>query len=96
MMPPKQAVFVYPSLLMTLVYMQQIAKKVVFLESCSAASIQWRRGVRARTLKLNEEKTEAMYFSSRPTEDHLALNGWNIPFANKVKYLGVFFDIRIT
>jgi hypothetical protein len=26
----------------------------------------------------------------------LALNGWNIPFDNHVKYLGVIFDERIT
>jgi hypothetical protein len=68
----------------------------MLFESWSAGSVQWRRSVRARTLKLNEEKTKAIYFSNRPIEAHLTLNGWNIPFANKVKYLGVFFDIRIT
>jgi hypothetical protein len=26
----------------------------------------------------------------------LTLNGWNIPFVNHVKYLGVIFDKRIT
>jgi hypothetical protein len=32
----------------------------------------------------------------RPPEAHLTLNGWNIPFFNHVKYVGVIFDKRIT
>jgi hypothetical protein len=32
----------------------------------------------------------------RPPEAHLTLNGWNIPFVNHVKYLGVIFIKRIT
>jgi hypothetical protein len=31
-----------------------------------------------------------------PHEAHLTLNGRNIPFINRVKYLGVIFDKRIT
>jgi hypothetical protein len=48
-------------------------------------------------IKLNEEKTRGIYFcrSRRPTDSHLTLNGIHIPFVNNVKYLGVFFDIKI-
>jgi hypothetical protein len=39
-----------------------------------------------------------MYFSYRlgPLKAHLALNGWDIPVINHVKYLGVIFNKRIT
>jgi hypothetical protein len=49
-------------------------------------------------IKLNEDKTQAIYFSHRlrPPEFHLTLNGRNIPFVHHVKYLGVIFDKRIT
>jgi hypothetical protein len=49
-------------------------------------------------IKINEGKTQAIYFSHRhrPPESHLKLNGRNIPFVNNVKYLGVIFDKRIT
>jgi hypothetical protein len=49
-------------------------------------------------IKINEDKTQAIYFSHRirPSEAHLALNGRNIPFVDHVKYLGVIFDKRIT
>jgi hypothetical protein len=49
-------------------------------------------------IKVNEDKTQAIYFSHRirPPESHLTLNGRNIPFVNHVKYLGVIFDKRIT
>jgi hypothetical protein len=38
-----------------------------------------------------------MYFShcNRPPDSLLTLNGWNIPFVNSVKYLGVIFDKRL-
>jgi hypothetical protein len=49
-------------------------------------------------IKINEDKTQAIYFSYRfgPPEAHLTLNGWNIPFVNHVKYLGVIGDKTIT
>jgi hypothetical protein len=49
-------------------------------------------------VKINGDKTQAIYFSQRlrSPEAHLTLNGQNIPFANYVKYLGVIFDKRIT
>jgi hypothetical protein len=49
-------------------------------------------------VKINEEKTQATYFSyrRRPPEANLTLNGRNIPFVNHVKYLGVPFDKSIT
>jgi hypothetical protein len=49
-------------------------------------------------IKINEGKTQAIYFSKRrrmPAND-LQLNGRNIPFVNSVKYLGVIFDRRMT
>jgi hypothetical protein len=49
-------------------------------------------------IKIKEGKTQAIYFSKRlrMPEDDLQLNGWNIPFVNSVKYLGVVFDRRMT
>jgi hypothetical protein len=49
-------------------------------------------------IKINEGKTQAIYFSRRRRlpEDDLQLNGRNIPFLNSVKYLGVTFDRRMT
>jgi hypothetical protein len=49
-------------------------------------------------VKINEDKTQAIYFSHRfrSPEAHLTLNGRDIPFVNHVKYLGVIFDKRIT
>jgi hypothetical protein len=51
-----------------------------------------------RNIKINEEKTQAIYFSRqrRPPDSLLTLNGRKIPFVNNVKYLGVIFDKRIT
>jgi hypothetical protein len=49
-------------------------------------------------IKINEGKTQAIYFSKRrrmPGDD-LQVNGRNIPFVNSVKYLGVIFDRRMT
>jgi hypothetical protein len=49
-------------------------------------------------IKINEGKTEAIYFSKRrrmPGDD-LQLNGVNIPFVNSVKYLSVIFDRMMT
>jgi hypothetical protein len=48
-------------------------------------------------IKLNEDKTRAIYFSHRirTPESLLTLNGRNIPFVNSVKYLGVIFDKKI-
>jgi hypothetical protein len=49
-------------------------------------------------IEINEDKTWSIYFSHRraPPESLLTLNGWNIPFLNNVKYIGVIFDKRIT
>jgi hypothetical protein len=49
-------------------------------------------------IKINEGKTQAIYFSKRcrmPGDD-LQLNGRNIPFVNSIKYVGVIFDRRMT
>jgi hypothetical protein len=49
-------------------------------------------------IKINEEKTWAIYFThrNRQPDSPLTLNGRNIPFVNSVKYLGVIFDKRMT
>jgi hypothetical protein len=49
-------------------------------------------------IKLNEDKTQVIYFFHRlrALEAYLTLNGRKIPFDNRVKYLGVIFDERIT
>jgi hypothetical protein len=49
-------------------------------------------------IKINKDKTQAIYFSHRhrPPESHLTLNERNFPFVNIIKYLGVIFDMKIT
>jgi hypothetical protein len=49
-------------------------------------------------IKLNEDKTRAIYFirRNRPPDSLLKMNGWNIPFVNSVKYLRVLFYKRMT
>jgi hypothetical protein len=45
-------------------------------------------------IKINEDKTRAVYFSKRlrRVEAHLTLKGKAITFVNDVKYLGVTSD----
>jgi hypothetical protein len=61
------------------------------LNSMSAWCEHW-------NIKINEDKTRAIYFSHRraPPDSLLTLNGRNIPFVNNVKYLGVIFDAKMT
>jgi hypothetical protein len=49
-------------------------------------------------IKNNEGKTQAIFFSRRRRmpEDALQLNGRNVPFVNRIKYLGVTFDRKMT
>jgi hypothetical protein len=49
-------------------------------------------------IKINENKTQAIYFSHqrRPPDSLLTLNGHNISYVNSVKYLDVTFDKRMT
>jgi hypothetical protein len=49
-------------------------------------------------IKINEEKTRAIYFSHRIRQPEflLTLNGRDIPFVNSIKYIGVIFDKKIT
>jgi hypothetical protein len=53
------------------------------LNSMTAWCKQW-------NIKINEEKTQAIYFSHRikPSDTLLTLNGYNISFVNSIKYLG--------
>lgn len=48
--------------------------------------------------KINERKTQMIYFSRRCgiPKDDLQLNGGKIPFVNCVKYLGFAFDRKMT
>jgi hypothetical protein len=64
-------------------------------ESCSEVSSAIELWCERWNIKINEDKTQAIYFSHRlrPPETHLTLNGRNIPFVNHVKYLGVIFDM---
>jgi len=45
-------------------------------------------------MKINEDKTQGIYFSNRrrPVEAFLTLKGWQIPFVNHMKYLSVISD----
>jgi hypothetical protein len=54
--------------------------------------------VKRWNIKINENKTQAIYFSHgiRPPESLLTLNGWDLPFVNNVKYLGIMLDKKIT
>jgi hypothetical protein len=49
-------------------------------------------------IKINENKTRAVYFSKRlkRVEAYLTLKGWAITFVNDVKYLAVTFDRKVT
>jgi hypothetical protein len=51
-----------------------------------------------RSIKINERKTQAIYFSRRlrVPEDVLQLNGRNIPFVNNAKYLDVTFAKKMS
>jgi hypothetical protein len=55
----------------------------------------WRQ---SRNIKINEGKSQAIYFSRRRRipKDNLQLNGRNIPFVNSAKYLGVIFDRNLS
>jgi hypothetical protein len=76
--------------MITLVFMRQTAKKVVFSESWSevCATEMW---CERWSIKINENTTQAIYFSHRLRfpEAHRTLNERNIPFVNHAKYLGV-------
>jgi hypothetical protein len=50
-------------------------------------------------LKINKDKTQAIYFSHRLSHRHrliLTLNGRKIPFVSHVKLLGIIFNKSIT
>jgi hypothetical protein len=63
----------------------------MFPERFRAASLHCNHSLNARTKKRNEDKAQAIYFSGgiRTIQAYLLLNGRNIPFVNRVKYLGV-------
>jgi hypothetical protein len=50
------------------------------------------------SIRINEDKTQKIYFSRshQPPESHLTVNGRNISFVNCEKYLGVFFNKKVT
>jgi hypothetical protein len=66
--------------------------------SCSEFSVMFEMWCERSNIKIDEHKTQAIYFSHTlwPPEAHLPLNGRNLPFVNHVKYLCVFFDKNIT
>jgi hypothetical protein len=69
---------------------------------CSEKDPAWARPMEVWSkrwnIKINEDKTRAIYFTSRnrPPDSLLKLNGRNIPFVNSVKYLDLLFDKRMT
>jgi hypothetical protein len=69
----------------------------MFSECFSDVSVLLRSGERWN-IKINADKTHAIYFSHllRPPETHLTLNGRNTPFVNHTIYLGVNLNKRIT
>jgi hypothetical protein len=54
--------------------------------------------VNSWNIKINEGKTQAIYFSRRLRfpEDVLQINGRDIPFVDNITYLGITFDRRMT
>jgi hypothetical protein len=49
-------------------------------------------------IEINEDKTQATYFSHRRglVRTHLTVKGRNFPFVKEVKYIGVIFYSRVT
>jgi hypothetical protein len=49
-------------------------------------------------IKINEDKTQAIYFPQgrRPPAMNLILNGQNTPFVDYINYLGAIYDTKIT
>jgi hypothetical protein len=66
-------------------------KDPAWLDSMAAWCKHW-------NIKINEDKTRAIYFTrrNRPPDSLLMLTGRNIPFVNSVTYLGALFDKRMT
>jgi hypothetical protein len=83
------------SLLMTPVICDR-SHSFLFSESCSEVSVLLRCGVSAWNIKINEHKTQVVYFLiDLVTLRLIIFKGRNIPFVNHVKSLGVIFDKRI-
>jgi hypothetical protein len=80
------------------VCMRQNTMKAIFSENSSFVLNSMTAWCKQWNIKINEEKTQAIYFSHRikPPDTLLTLNGHNIPFVNSIKYLGVIFDKKIT
>jgi hypothetical protein len=73
MIPPKPPVWTQLSLRTTHVYMQQTARRAMFCERSSVGSTLCKRW----NIKINEDKTRAIYFTcrNRPPDSLLKLNG---------------------
>jgi hypothetical protein len=80
------------------IHMRQTAKRIIvsrkLLRGLSAIGTWCERW----NTEINQDKTEAIYFSHRlgSSEVHLTLNGRKFPFVNYIKCLAVGSDKRIT
>jgi hypothetical protein len=78
--------------------MQQIGKEGYVLRKIRHVLDSMAAWCKHWNIKINQDKTWAIYLTrrNRPPDSLLKLNGWNFPFVNSVKYLGVLFDKRMT
>jgi hypothetical protein len=78
--------------------MRQTTRRAVFLGKLQGGLYNMVGWHERWNIKINEDKTWAIYFSHRraPPDSLLTSNIWNISFGNNLKYLGVIFDKRIT
>lgn len=66
-----------------------------YLQSATDSILEW---MEKWKIKVNPKKTQAIVFSRKAAlpSDQLEINGEEIPWSNKVKYLGVIFDRKLT
>jgi hypothetical protein len=74
------------------------SKAVYVLRKLQRGLISIETWCKRLNIKINEDKTLAIYFfhRSKTSEFHLTLNGPNFPFVNHVKCLGVIVEKRTT
>jgi len=93
MLLPKHHASISPTLLMILVYIQQIAEKVMISESHSTPSCQWRPGFSSGTrksMKVRSRSSSTTYINVYRSRLSFALKGRNIPSA----FLGLIIRTR--
>jgi len=98
MIYPKPKESTYPSLLIIYAYIPLIVKRVYVLRKLQCSLTTMESWCEYWNIRINEENTQAIYFSHQctPVWAFLALKGWQIPFVNHMKYLGVIFYKKIS